>query len=276
MFLVTGATGNVGGELVRALLAQGEEVRALTRDGTAAPPAGAEAVAGDLNRPASLTAALTDVSGVFLLAGYADMAGLLAAVRRAGAERVVLLSSGCVVGGDMVNAVVRYNVESEEAVRRSGVAWTILRPSGFMSNALRWLPQLRAGDVVRAPFAEVPVAAIDPFDIAAVAAQALTSSGQEGRSHRLTGPEALLPADQVRVLAAVLGRDLGFEGQSNEEAWAEMSAAMPIEYAQAFFSFFVEGTYDDSKVTTTVEELTRRAPRTFAQWAAAHADAFRT
>jgi uncharacterized protein YbjT (DUF2867 family) len=276
VILVTGATGNVGGELVRALLAQGEEVRALTRDGTAAPPAGAEEVAGDLNRPASLTAALTDVSGVFLLAGYADMAGLLAAVRRAGAERVVLLSSGCVVGGDMVNAVVRYNVESEEAVRRSGVAWTILRPSGFMSNALRWLPQLRAGDVVRAPFAEVPVAAIDPFDIAAVAAQALTSPGQEGRSHRLTGPEALLPADQVRVLAAVLGRDLGFEGQSNEEAWAEMSAAMPIEYAQAFFSFFVEGTYDDSKVTTTVEELTRRAPRTFAQWAAAHADAFRT
>jgi hypothetical protein len=77
------------------------------------------------------------------------------------------------------------------------------------------------------------------------------------------------------VLAAVLGRDLRFAGQSDEEAWAEMSAAMPIEYVQAFFSFFVEGTYDDSKVTAAVEELTGRAPRTFAQWAAAHADAFR-
>ena len=181
MLLVTGASGNVGTELIRALLSDDENVRALTR-GTHPPalPAGVQAVAGDLNRPDSLTAALAGVHGVFLLSGYADMPALLSAIRDAGVQRVVLLSSGAVIGGDVSNAVVHYNVLSEAAVRESGVLWTILRPSGFYSNALQWVTQLRDGDVVREPFADVPIAAIDPFDIAAVAALALTRPGHEG------------------------------------------------------------------------------------------------
>jgi uncharacterized protein YbjT (DUF2867 family) len=199
---------------------------------------------------------------------------LLAAVRDAGVQRVVLLSSGAVVDGDIGNAVVRYNTLSEAAVRESGVPWTILRPSGFHSNALQWVPQLRAGDVIREPFADVPVAAIDPFDIAAAAALALTTTGHEGASYRLTGPEPILPADRVRVLADVLDRELQLEPLSNPEARAQMSASMPAEYVDAFFSFFAEGTYDDSHVQPTVKQLTGRAPRTFEQWATAHADAF--
>ena len=137
------------------------------------------------------------------------------------------------------------------------------------------MPQLRASDLVRAPFGGVRVAVIDPHDIAAVAALALTSAGHEGRTYRLTGPEAMLPADQVRVLGTVLGRDLRFEAQPDAEARAEMSAAMPAEYVDAFFSFYADGTLDDSKVLPTVHELTATQPRTFRQWAAAHAGAFR-
>jgi uncharacterized protein YbjT (DUF2867 family) len=276
MILVSGATGNVGGALVRTLVEAGEEVRALTRSADhASLPAGVEPVTGDLNHPATLSAALVDVRGVFLLAGYENMPGLLAAIRGAGVRRVALLSSGCVADGDMSNAVVRYNALSEAAVRESGVAWTILRPSGFMSNALRWRPQLQAGDVVRVPFADVPIAAIDPRDLAAVAARVLTAEGHEGHSYMLTGPEPLLPADQVAVLAEVLGRDLRLEAQANEEARAEMSAVMAPEYVDAMFSFFVDGTFDDSKVRPTVQEILGREPRTFEQWATAHADAFR-
>jgi uncharacterized protein YbjT (DUF2867 family) len=237
-------------------------------------PAGVQAVAGDLNRPDSLTAALAGVHGVFLLSGYADMPALLSAIRDAGVQRVVLLSSGAVIGGDVSNAVVHYNVLSEAAVRESGVLWTILRPSGFYSNALQWVTQLRDGDVVREPFADVPIAAIDPFDIAAVAALALTRPGHEGASYRLTGPEPILPADRVRILADVLDRELRLEAQTDAQARAAMSASMPAEYVDAFFSFFVDGTYDDSHVHPTVKELTGRAPRTFEQWATVHADAF--
>ena len=275
MILVTGATGNVGGKLVRVLASGGERVRGLTRDprGTERPD-GVELAAGDLNRPQTLGTALEGVRGVFLLAGYPDMPGVLAEIRRAGVERVVLLTSGAAAGRDMSNAVERDQVLSETAVRESGVAWTFLRPSGFHSNALRWLPQLRAGDVVRAPFGDVPIASIDPYDIAAVAARALTGEGHEARTYRLTGPESLLPADQVWVLAAVLGRPLRFEAQADAEARAELSGIMPSEYVDALFRFFVDGTYDDSKVLPTVRELTGAQPRTFEQWARAHAEAF--
>jgi uncharacterized protein YbjT (DUF2867 family) len=276
MFLVTGATGNVGAEVVRALTAADQEVRALARSGRPAGlPLAVEAVAGDLNRPESLAEALAGVRGVFLLPGYEDMDGVLAEVRRAGVERVVLLSGSSAGSGDTANAVSAYMIRSEDAVRASGVPFTILRPFGFMSNALRWRDQLRAGDVVREPFADVAVAMVDPYDLAAVAAAALVSDGHEGRIYVVSGPEALRPADRVRILGAALGRDLRLEALSNEEARAQMTAEMPVEYVDAFFDFYVDGSLDESRVQPTVREVLGREPRTFEQWAAVHADAFR-
>ena len=128
---------------------------------------------------------------------------------------------------------------------------------------------------MRAPFAGVRVATIDPHDVAAVSAAALTSADHEGRAYRLSGPESLLPEDRVAVLARVLGRELRFEPQSDADARAEMSESMPPQYVDAFFSFFADGTLDESQVLPTVREVTGREPRTFEQWAAAHADAFR-
>jgi uncharacterized protein YbjT (DUF2867 family) len=276
--LVTGASGHVGGEVVRALAAAGAQVRALTRNGASGPvpfPDGVQAVAGDLNDPASLTGALRGAEAVFLLPGYQDMPGLLAAAREAGAERVVQLSGSSAGSGDLSNAITRYMTDSETAVRESGLAWTILRPSAFMSNTFQWLPQLRAGDVVRVPFAGVPAAVIDPADIGAVAARALISDEHAGRHYRLTGPEALLPEDRLQVLASVLGRNLRLEPQPDDEARDEMSRTMPAAYVDAFFSFYVDGTLDESPVLPTVEQVTGRPPRTFRQWAEAHASAFR-
>lgn len=114
-------------------------------------------------------------------------------VSRAGVARVVLLSGGGARSTDTANAVSAYMLASEAAVRGSGVAWTILRPTAFMSNALRWAAQIRAGDTVREPFADVRVAVIDPADIAAVAAAALTTGEHPDRTYTLSGPEPLLP-----------------------------------------------------------------------------------
>jgi uncharacterized protein YbjT (DUF2867 family) len=276
VYLVAGATGNVGAEVVRALAGAGERVRALSRSGDAAGlPDGAEAVAGDLDRPESLAAALDGMDGAFLLPGYADMEGLLAAVARAGVGRVVLLSGSSAASGDRSNAVSAYMIRSEEAVHGSGVPATILRPYGFMSNALRWRDQLAAGDVVVEPFADVAVAMVDPADLGAVAAAALRDARHEGQTYVVSGPEALLPADRLRMLGAALGRDLRLEPQSNEDARVQMTSQMPVEYVDAFFDFYVDGTLDESQVQPTVREVLGREPRTFEQWAAAHADAFR-
>jgi uncharacterized protein YbjT (DUF2867 family) len=276
VILINGATGNVGVELTRLLVGQNQRVRALVRDrrkSSLIPEV--EIAVGDLNHPESLGDALAGVRRVFLLGGYPDMPGLMAQIRLAGAEHVVLLTSRSVVGGDPTNVLTAMWMGSEDAVRSSGVPWTILRPSGFMSNALRWLPQLRSGDVVKAPFANVPIAVIDPFDIAAVAAVALTADGHSGQSYALSGPEALLPAEQLRVLGRELGRNLRLEAQSDAEARDEISKSMGPATAEAFLRFFVKGEFDDSKVVPTVEAITGTKPRTLEQWVRTHADLFR-
>ena len=277
MILVTGATGNAGGAVVRALVRTGEEVRALVRPSSQRPVfgEGVEVVTGDLNEPETLRPLLGGVEAVFLLSGYDGFEETLAELSRAGVERVVLLSSSAAPGGDLSNAVARYHILSEQAVRGSALAWTFLQPNSFMTNTLRWVSQLREGDVVRAPFAGVRVATIHPDDVGAVAAAALTSDAHHGRAYRLSGPESLLPADCLGTLARVLGRELRFRGQSDEEARAEMSEEMPPEYVEAFFKFFADGDLDESEVLSTVQEVTGTPPRTFEAWAREHAEAFR-
>jgi uncharacterized protein YbjT (DUF2867 family) len=276
MILVAGAAGNIGSEVVHALLAGGHQVRGLTRatpDGRV--PAGAEQVVGDLNDRATLQPAFDGIEAAFLMSGYPDVPGVLADMRTAGVQRVVLLSTGAVVGGDLDNEIVRFNVVSEAAVRDSGLAWTVLRPSGFMSNTLQWITQLRAGDVVREPFADVAIAAIDPRDIAAVAALALTAEGHDRCSYRLTGPRSLLPADRARILGEVLGRTITVLAEGDDAARTRMSAAMPESLVDAFFQFFRRGGYDDSRVDDTAPRLLGRPRHTFHDWASAHADSFR-
>ncbi|MEV4064368.1 NAD(P)H-binding protein [Nonomuraea dietziae] len=268
MFLVTGATGNVGSEVMQALRLAGAPVRALVRAPADLP---VEQVVGDLDRPDSLAAALAGVRGVFLLPGYRDMAGMTAELAKAGVERVVLLSSQAAVATDTTNPISAFMIASEAAVRGSGLAWTILRPAAFMSNTFRWRPQLGQGDLVRDAFGDVPIASIDPADIAAVTAKALLEPGHEGRAYSLTGPEALLPADRLRILGRALGRRLRFQALTEEEAWAQMSATTPTEYVKAFFSFYRDRTIDETTLHPTVEQVTGRPPRTFDQWATTHA-----
>jgi uncharacterized protein YbjT (DUF2867 family) len=274
MILVTGATGNVGNELVHALVARGTGVRALARNPSAAAfPASVDVAPADLESPDTVAPALTGVRRAFLLGGFATTV-LLGRMRDAGVEHVVLLTSRCVVGGKPDNAITRMWLDAEAAVQDSGMAWTIVRPSGFHSNALRWLSQIRNGDVVRGPWPDVPIASIDPADIAAVAATALTESGHQHTTPTLSGPQALTPDERVTTLARVLRRPLRYEPISDDEARAEMAADTPAPVIDAFFRFFTDGEFDDSLVVPSVLEITGHPPRSFEQWARAHTHAF--
>jgi uncharacterized protein YbjT (DUF2867 family) len=276
MYLVSGATGNVGGEVVRALADQGLPVRAPVRSAARWKPVEhVEAVEADLNDLDTLDPWLGGVEAAFLLPGFPDMPGLYAKLREAGVKRVVQLSGSSSETGDETNAVTAMMMGTEAAARESGLPWTILRPSGFMSNTLRWLPLLREGDLVRAPWGDIAVACIDPFDIAAVAVAALTGEGHEGAVHRISGPRAMLPAEQIAVLARVLDRPLRFEGLTPEETRAELEATMPPQYVAAFWNFYIEGALDESPVYPAVEEILGRPARTFEDWAERHADDFR-
>lgn len=274
MILVTGASGNAGGAVVDALVGRGAPVRAISR-GAREWPDGVDGYVGDLDDTTTLAGAVDGVTAVFLMSGYQGIDGLLEALARAGAERAVLLSSSSAPSGAMDNVVARYHILSERTVRAADLDWTILQPNSFMSNALRWKSELAGGDVVHGPFGSVPVAAIDPADLGAVAAAALADGGHEGRTYRLSGPESLLPERQVEILGRVLGRELRFEGWSDSRAREEMEKQMPAPYVDAFFEFFVDGLVDESSVRPTVGEILGRTPRSFEDWALAHADAFR-
>ncbi len=182
MYLVTGATSNIGGAVVYSLEARGLPVHVLSRAPQA--PAPREVAVGDLNQPASIRPALSGVDAIFLLPGYADMDGLVNEIRAAGVKQIVLLSGSSASSGDMSNAITRYMVDSERAVTGSGLDWTVVRPSAFMSNALRWLPQLRDDDNVEEPFPNAPAAVIDPADIGEVVAEIITTPGaHSGRTY---------------------------------------------------------------------------------------------
>jgi uncharacterized protein YbjT (DUF2867 family) len=272
MFVVTGATGNVGREVVAELVRRGAPVRGVVRD-PSSPAAieGAEFVQGDLTQPATIGSAMRGAEGAFLLPGYS---GLAEAARAAGVRRIVQLSGGSAGSADLSNAVTRYMNETEAEMRDSGLEWTVLRPSAFMSNALRWRAQIAAGDVVRLPFADVPIAVVHPGDIAAVAVAALIEDGHQRMIYRPTGPEALVPEEQVAVLAKALGRPLRFQAQTNREARQDMLRSTPPQYVAAFFDFYVNRSLDETTVRSTVDDVTGRPARTFLEWATENASAF--
>jgi uncharacterized protein YbjT (DUF2867 family) len=277
MILVTGATGNVGRHLVAELLRAGADVRALTRDpGTAGLPAGADVVAGDLADPKSLEAALTGVDVVFLVWPFLTAEHAPATLEAIGrhARRVVYLSSlGVDEDADrQADLINQFHADLERLIAGSGLEWTFLRAGTFAANSLGWAEQIRAGNVVRYPFAgSRPI--IHERDIADVAARVLTEDGHAGAKHILTGPEVLTTAECVEAIGEAIGRELRFEKTPADAARARMLAdGWPAALVDALLS----GSEDrPAIVSPTVEELTGTPPRTFGEWSVEHAGAFR-
>lgn len=260
--LVMGATGNVGGALVDLLRARQVRVHAISRESRTWPD-GVEGVVGDANDPASLVGAAAGMDGAFLMSGYAAEAQLLTDL---GAGHAALLSSSSVPLADSGNAMAAYHRDSEEAVKHSDAAWTVVRPCSMQSNVTRWKDQLDAGEVVRAPFGDVAVAMIDPADVAAVLATALTEAGHAGNTYRLSGPEALTPGDQVAIVAEALGRKLRFETVPDDEARVTLPVQLGQAYADAQFDIFRDHPQYESEIQPTVEQILGRRPGRLRGW----------
>ncbi|GAA3517138.1 NAD(P)H-binding protein [Actinocatenispora rupis] len=275
MIVVTGATGGVGREVVRRLAAVGRPVRALSRrPETLDVPAGVEIGRGDLADPATLTDAFAGADALFLYATFGDPRIPVEAAKAAGVRRIVLLSSIAVESAGPDNPIGDHHRAVESAIEESGLAWTHLRPGGFASNALWWAPEVREG-VVRGAYPSASTAPIDPVDIAAVGVHALTEDGHAGTAYPLSGPEWLSQADQVRIIGEVLGRPVRYEQVSVEEALEVMARNIDARYARGALEIQKKLLDQPPVVLPTVEKVTGRPARTFAEWVAANADAFR-
>ena len=286
MLLVTGATGTIGRPLIDILVNQGAKVRAVTHNPQAAGlPAGVEVVEGDLSRPATIAPLLDGVTALFLHPRAVGLAAgeLLTLARQRGVQRVVALSATN-VDDPLDEQPSRYqgdrNKEVEDAAVASGLAWVSLRASSFAANTLRtWGAQLRAGDVVRYPYASFAEALIHERDLAEVIAHALGSDAlvaRRGRRRELTGPPSLTHQQLVATIGEVLGRPLRYQDLPPEVAKQGMvQQGIPEAFVQALMARYAREVGQPAPVTGEVERVLGRPVRTYAEWVADHAAAFR-
>ncbi|WP_377268604.1 NAD(P)H-binding protein [Peterkaempfera sp. SMS 1(5)a] len=277
MILVTAATGTIGRPLVAQLAARGAAVRALTRNpATASLPDGVQACATTEPDFDQVDALVLNIAGV-----GGDPRALLDAAKAAGVRRIVAVSSLVVTEGGEESgegSTAALHRDLEAAVEAAAPEWTHLRPGGFAANALQWAPQLKAGDVVRGPWALARTSPVHEADLAAVAVQALLGDDLLGQAPRLTGPQVLTSAEQLEILGRVLRRPLRYEEISPEAALKGMLAANPWipEKALASMLRYLGSTVGgDVLVTDEVRRILGRPARTFSEWAADHIDAFR-
>ncbi|MGC0327963.1 uncharacterized protein YbjT (DUF2867 family) [Streptomyces sp. SAI-170] len=281
MIVVTGATGNVGRSLVRQLVAAGERVTATSRGISAADmPEGVLARRADLTDVESLRPVFDGAEALFLQNGgptahLMPTAEVLEAAVAGGVKKVVLLSSqGVVTRPDSAShGQVAYAIE--EAVRASGLEWTILRPGGFASNTYAWAEPVRTSRTVAAPFGDVGLPVVDPDDIAEMALVTLLSGEHAGHSYELTGPALITPRQQAAALGDALGEPVRFVELSREEARAMMTRFMPEPVVDTTLAILGDPTEAERRVSPDVERVLGRAPGAYGEWARRNVEAFR-
>jgi uncharacterized protein YbjT (DUF2867 family) len=283
MIVVTGATGNAGSEVVRALAARGGGVRAFVRDpGQARRRLGAdvELAVGDFAELGSVRLALEGADALLLSCaddprrvGW-ETAAIDAAVA-AGVRRIVKLSGAGAEPGSPV-AFWDWHGRVEQHLRASGADWVILRAGWYMSNLLAAAPQVAAEGRLYAPAGEARIAMIDPRDVGAAAAAVLSSPGHEGQTYLLTGPRAITYAEVAAGLSAATGSRVEFVDVPGDATYQAMiHDGMPgfvAEQIVAMFGRLREGAA--ARVSPAVETLTGRAPRDFGSFARDHASLF--
>ncbi len=203
-----------------------------------------------------------------------DVRAIVAAAAESGAQRIVLLSS--IGTRSRPKAISHEPLRVLEAeVKRCGVAWTILRPGGFASNAMAWIPGVRAQRTVTAPFGDVAIPVVDPDDIASVAAATLREERHAGATYELTGPELITPREQTKALSSAIGIPLAFVELSRAQAAEAWRVFMPPTVVETTLDAIGTPNEIERRVSSDVERVLGRAARPFAAWAARNAAAFR-
>jgi uncharacterized protein YbjT (DUF2867 family) len=254
--LVVGATGQLGMRLLRELSALGALPRALVRtpekaravDGLAIP------VMGDLRAPNTLAAAFEGADRVFIVAPpLPEMETIernaIEAAIASGVRRIVYLSNFAAKEGSDLRPNHIHGLH-ERIVSESGLEWTVLGPTRYMTNfPFNWTSVLKDGVLLELGGAGL-MTCIDPDDVAEIAAKALIEEGHQGRTYRLTSRDAYTARELADLLSAELGRVIRV---------GDAGAGQPAGY----FGLVASGVY---KVTDTAAEVLGREPRAYADW----------
>ncbi len=272
--LITGATGNVGVEVVKALQSYQADIRVAARHVDSARAKlgnGIGYVRFDFERPETYAAAFHDVRRLFLVRPphISDVSRHIAPAIRAaydtGVEQIVFLS----LLGVEKNRVVPH-AKIEQAIQAAGVSWTFLRCSFFMQNLnTTHRDELRDASEIFVPAGFGKTSFIDVRDIGLIGAKALIEDGHGNKAYDLTGTEALTYDDVAAALSTALGRPIRYTNPSLlafVTRW--LARGTPLSFALVMAAIYTTARLGlAGYVADDVERLLGRKPITLAQYA---------
>lgn len=282
--LVIGATGNTGSGIVQGLLARGRRVRALVRNEKKANTLkrqGAQVALGDLDDAASLTPRMfDDVTEVYFCTWNGPTAlqqwnNFRAALQAAGASPRVVRGSAF---GAPQSRIIQQIEATDQDLKASGLAWTILRPTFFMQNTMMTAPTVRDQGTIYYDWGDGRNGIVDVRDIVDAALGALTSANGrfEGREFILTGPKPIGFADVAAGIGAAIGKPVTYVPVPHEAArQAMLGMGMPEWIADGYIELnrgFEQGFAN--MATDSVEQLAGHPPRGFEQFSRDFASAW--
>jgi uncharacterized protein YbjT (DUF2867 family) len=283
MILVTGATGNNGQELVRQLTETGQRVRALVRkpaDAAKLNESNIEVMTGDFDLPETLETALQGMEKAFLLTPVAErfvqwQKDFIEAAQRAKVKHLVKFS-GMGAHARSASELLRLHAQTDDVLRSSGVPFTILQPNSFHQNMLSSANTINAQGVFYWPLKGASQSTVDIRDINAVAVKVFTSSGHEGKTYVITGPEALTFQQAAEKLSSVLGRKVEYVDVPISAAAEGMrKSGMPdwnVHAVSDLLAYFATGAA--ATVTDTIPRLLGRQATSFEQFVKDHRAVF--
>jgi uncharacterized protein YbjT (DUF2867 family) len=281
--LVTGATGNIGRQVVEHLVKRGADVRALVRDPSKASfPAGVSVVQGDFLDVDSLRKAMSGVSTLFLLNAvvpdeFTQALIALNVARSAGIERIVYLS--------VIHADVYVNVPHfagkfgvERMIEQMDFKATILRPAYFIQNDLMIEDAITGYGTYPMPIGAKGLAMIDVRDIAEIAALELLRREQSAEPLaldriNLVGPQTLTGTDIAAIWSDVLARPINYGGDNAEGFEQNLKQFLPawMAYDMRLMGerFFTDGMLPEAGDVERLTALLGRPLRSYRDFASA-------
>ncbi len=277
MILVSGATGNVGKELVGFLLDKSAKIRVLVRDPKKAAHWGnrVEIVVGDLDQPETLIPAMQGVEKLYFVTPEPkQVANLLNAAKQAGVKHVIKQST--IEAGRSLGPG-KWHRQQEELIKSMGFEWTFLRPTMMMVNTIEWWKEtIKLQNAVYFPGGKGKVPPVAPRDVARVACTVLTESGHEGKVYELTGSEALSIGEMVEILAKALGKPIQYtDVPVFAAAISLLRFGLPLYVLKGLMHTL--GALRKSEyeyVTYAVEYIGKHESQTYEQWCRENVGAF--
>ena len=278
--LVTGATGNTGSLLVPALREAGVDVRVFVRNESKAQPfkdKGVEVVLGDLDKPETIAPAVEGVDKIYLLTWNGptqeqQAKNVINAAKQAGTPYLVRHS----MWGSEKSRIIKQGYAVDEAVKSSGLLWTILMPTFFMQNTMMAAQTIATDGVIYMNMKDGKLGMIDIRDIVDSALAVLTGSGYEGKNYILTGPEPISFHDVARTFSRVLGKDVKYVNVPDEAALQSMVGMGVPEWIAQGYAELAQGFSENfaNRATENVANLTGHPARSFEQFARDFAQVF--